>query len=438
MIVEGTSGDDDLAGTEDVDDFYMDDGGNDICHGLGGNDSFAFGLAFDDDDQVFGGAGLDSIYIGGVAGDLHLSNKVIDSVEVLLLFDFSDYTLHMKNSAVAKGDTLFINGGALGIGHSLKVFASTELNGKYAIAGGADNDIIETGLKNDTIDTAAGADAIASGFGRDTINSGSGADVIYFHGDGALTANDRVNGGGDADNDTLDISGDYSAGLTVKSKTLTDIDTIVLRADDSYTLDFSGAAAGLGQVEIDASELGAADVLDFTAAGNKHVAFVVKGGSGNDAIAAGKAEGNELEGNGGADTLTANKKQDVLTFAAAPDSTGSGYDTVAGFDAEMDLINVRFTVVPGVPAAVDPKVKGGTLSAATFDADLEAAVGTGELDVDHAVLYRAKFGDLADKWFLIVDGNGEAGYQGGEDLVVYLQDPRHIGGLSLASFGEPA
>ncbi|HEY0111669.1 MAG TPA: bluetail domain-containing putative surface protein, partial [Allosphingosinicella sp.] len=61
----------------------------------------------------------------------------------------------------------------------------------------------------------------------------------------------------------------------------------------------------------------------------------------------------------------------------------------------------------------------GSLSTASFDSDLEAAMN-GTLDASEAVLFTANSGDLAGRLFLVVDENGTAGYQAGEDYVIEL------------------
>jgi hypothetical protein len=44
----------------------------------------------------------------------------------------------------------------------------------------------------------------------------------------------------------------------------------------------------------------------------------------------------------------------------------------------------------------------------------------GTLDIGEAVLFKADAGDLAGKLFLIVDENGTAGYQAGQDYVIEM------------------
>jgi hypothetical protein len=91
---------------------------------------------------------------------------------------------------------------------------------------------------------------------------------------------------------------------------------------------------------------------------------------------------------------------------------GSGYDTVAGFDGAVDTFDL-WTTVPGDTAAA---VTTGTLSKATFNADLEAAFGT--RTAGSAVFFSADVGNLVAMTFLMVDTNGNGMYNGGADLLV--------------------
>ena len=60
-------------------------------------------------------------------------------------------------------------------------------------------------------------------------------------------------------------------------------------------------------------------------------------------------------------------------------------------------------------------ITSGTLSQGSFDNDLGAALGG--LGASQAVWFAPDAGDLAGQIFLIVDANGIAGYQEGEDYV---------------------
>jgi hypothetical protein len=91
---------------------------------------------------------------------------------------------------------------------------------------------------------------------------------------------------------------------------------------------------------------------------------------------------------------------------------------------------LRFTL-----AGINAKVAHGTLSTATFDANLAAKVNAAHLAADHAVLFTPDAGSLSGSIFLVIDANSTAGYQAGADLVIALETPAHIGSLDIADFG---
>jgi hypothetical protein len=74
------------------------------------------------------------------------------------------------------------------------------------------------------------------------------------------------------------------------------------------------------------------------------------------------------------------------------------------------------------------------LRTAHFDDDLATIVSAGQLGAAHAVLYTPDGGNLAGETFLIVDQNGTAGYQAGEDLVINLLAPVNTESLGTEDF----
>ncbi len=79
-------------------------------------------------------------------------------------------------------------------------------------------------------------------------------------------------------------------------------------------------------------------------------------------------------------------------------------------------------------------IKHGSLSTATFDTDLAAAVTASTLGDNHAVLYTPNAGTLSGQTFMIVDLNGTAGYQAGQDLVIDLTNTLHLTSLATGDF----
>jgi hypothetical protein len=141
------------------------------------------------------------------------------------------------------------------------------------------------------------------------------------------------------------------------------------------------------------------------------------------------AGGNDyLSGGAAGDTLTGGTGANTFAYRNVTDSTGSAYDRITDFTAGTDKFDLT-TPVTGI----DSTVASGALSAGTFDADLATAVNAGHLAASHAVLFAPDSGGLATHTFLIVDANGIAGYQVGEDYVFDVTGGA-FAGLSTSDF----
>ncbi|HXC54925.1 MAG TPA: calcium-binding protein [Rhizomicrobium sp.] len=152
------------------------------------------------------------------------------------------------------------------------------------------------------------------------------------------------------------------------------------------------------------------------------------GSSFNDQIN-GDSGANRITGGLGADQLNGGGGGDTFVYGVSAESTSTGYDTITGFDAAADKFDFAFSVT-----GVDATVASGSLSTASFDANLASAVGAGQLAGHHAVLFDPTSGDLAGHTFLVVDANGVAGYQAGQDFVVALASPLHLSSLGTGDF----
>ena len=260
----------------------------------------------------------------------------------------------------------------------------------------------------------AGADKVACGAGNDTVNCGA-----------ALTVADSIDGGDG--NDTVNLDGDYSAGLAFSPTTLVNVETLTLGAGFDYKLTTADATVGAGRtLTVDASALCASNSLVFDGALETDGAFAITGGAGNDSLAGGAGD-DFILGAGGADVLSGGAGADTFVYQGAADSTGTDYDTITDFDAAADKLMLWTTT-----GVVDTAVGSGTLSAATFDADLAGAVNSARLAAGDAVLFAPDAGNLAGSTFLIVDTNGTAGYQAGSDLVIRLVAPRNLSDMAGA------
>jgi hypothetical protein len=154
----------------------------------------------------------------------------------------------------------------------------------------------------------------------------------------------------------------------------------------------------------------------------------LNGAGGKDTLISDKGK-DDLNGGAGRDILDGGKSDDRFIYAGASDSTGLQHDSIKKFDFAQD----RFDTTASV-AAIDAAVASGTLSKNSFDGDLAAAVGAGQLGAGNAVLFTPDAGNLAGKLFLVVDLNGTAGYQAGADLVVRLDGAKNTGSIDIGDF----
>jgi hypothetical protein len=233
-----------------------------------------------------------------------------------------------------------------------------------------------------------------------------------------LGAPDRVDGG--AGTDTLSLGGDYSGGLQLEADTVRNVEKIQFAAGNSYVLATADGTVAAGQtLTVNGGKLGATNTLVFDGSAETDGRFSFTGGGGSNTFTGGK----------GADQIAAGTGSDVVRYTAASQSTSAAYDTVSGFDAAVD----RFFVWSGV-TGVDAPVVMGKLSTATFDTDLAAAMDGAHLLAHHAALFTASTGTLAGAQFVVVDANGSAGYQAGDDLAVRVTAPTNIGAFGMGNF----
>ena len=225
---------------------------------------------------------------------------------------------------------------------------------------------------------------------------------------GAEENPERGNRGGDV----LVLSGPLIAGSGLPAG-LRGLDTVVLQAGADYDLVSGDESVSPGEtLEINARPLGDTGTVSFDGSAESDGRFLFLGGDGDDLFRGGAGD-DLVFGEDGADSLGGGGGADVFAYSSASESSGAGYDSLVDFDASEDKIDLPVTVT-----GFDAAISAGALSAATLDADLGGALGG--LGAGRAVLFAPDSGDLAGTVFLIVDGNGVAGYQAGEDYVFAL------------------
>ncbi|HST37678.1 MAG TPA: hypothetical protein VLK25_13745, partial [Allosphingosinicella sp.] len=217
---------------------------------------------------------------------------------------------------------------------------------------------------------------------------------------------------------TLVLSGDFSGGFSLTSLPA-DIEQLGVGRGHDYVVASGDDLVGAGEsLLVEAVLLGAANHILFDGRAETDGRFVFSGGGSNDTFYGG-AGNDVLRGLGGGDALSGGGGADIFRYLTAGDSTGPDYDRLADFSPAVDFIDLPVAIA-GFAAAVAT----GTLSAASFNADLGAAARN--LAAGQAFWFAPNAGDLAGQIFLVADGNGQAGYQAGEDYVFA------IGGSSLA------
>ncbi|HEY1709571.1 MAG TPA: bluetail domain-containing putative surface protein, partial [Rhizomicrobium sp.] len=208
------------------------------------------------------------------------------------------------------------------------------------------------------------------------------------------------------------------ADATVASGAAMTVNGLQLGAGDSLTFDGSADTTG-GTLTLDG---GAGD--DMLTGG--HGADTIRGGAGT----------NVLTGGGGADLLIGTGT-DTFVYNGVSDSTSLGHDTVRGFDAASDTFKLTGITVNAIDAAVTTgMLNAGGMNPANFDLNLASAIGASQLHAHDAVLFTPDRGTLAGHTFLIVDANGTAGYQAGQDYVIDITGATNLGSLSTTNFSS--
>ena len=252
---------------------------------------------------------------------------------------------------------------------------------------------VSVGSGTNTLYGGAGIETFDLSYGTDTADGGAGNDTFLV---GANLAHVSIDGG--SGTDTVVLDGNYS-GLTFTRTTMVNVEKLKLSTGHSYNLTTDDATVASGQtLTIYGSALSASYALTFNGAAETDGHFVIIGGKGGD-------------------KLTGGALSDTFVYTKAAQSTGAHYDTITGFNFSKDIFDIPGGV--GTITGINTKVTSGSLSTASFDTDLAAAM-SGHLSAHHAVLFKPNAGTLSGKTFLVVDLNGTAGYQSGHDLVILM------------------
>jgi len=399
--------------------FDLSHGGHDIAIGGLGADTFNMGGGLDFRDQLDGAGGNDVLILNGDytgANAVVLRNSTVQEFPTIKFADGHSYDITLARGTTLNIFSALLDATAVSAGHSVSIDNTL---GRASVQ-------VKWSAADLTYFASNHGDALQGGTGGIYhIHGGDGGDSVTVS---SFTAGDSIDGGGSTNFLTMLAN---NVTVTLDPDTIQNFVTMNFGNNEDITTTDSTVAAGAtltvnmgsgtfdGSAETDgnfviavtgsANLLGGALADEFRIAGNT----TVTGGGGADRI-----------------SITVRDTGDTLDYNAVSDSTSSHYDIVSRFvGGGADVFHVSPIVTV---TGVDATVASGALSTATFDANLAAAVGAGQLAADHAVLFTPNSGTLAGETFLIVDANGTAGYQAGADLVFDLK--LFAGIITTASF----
>ncbi len=416
--------------------------GIDVVEGNGGDDVITFNETFTRDDQIDGGAGFDRLTLAGdYSAGVNFNAGTLRRVEEIVLVGRHSYALTLGDNNVDV-DGFTVLGGDLAYGENLAYDGSAESISDVNIV---------AGFGDDTLAAGGGDDTLVSGAGDDILTAGAGDDVLEF---GEWFGRDDQVDGGDGF-DRLLLEGDHSAGVNFASTTLSHVEQIELAAGFDYDLSPGNNNVTADGFTVLGDLLGAGDTLAYDGSAESVSDVIVLGGAGADTLTAGGGDdslhggegGDSLTGGAGDDTINGALGRDTIAgglgtdktrggenpttfiFTGVAESTGAGRDWVDVLKPLKDDFDLDVTVT-----GVDPRVNARTMTEATLDFTLGAEIGAAQLAAGHAVVFKPSAGDLAGHFFLVVDANGVAGYQGGEDYVFEFAAGSHPNAMASGMF----
>jgi hypothetical protein len=461
----GDEGDDQLFGHDGDDDLYGGEGIDSIEGGTGSD--FLFGeegddqlFGDDDDDLLEGGPGNDKLH-GGAGNDTLAGGSGDDIYFVDSLEDVVEEAAHEGYDEVRTTRADF----ALPANVERLVYTGTAAT---RLSGNAGNNSFTGGTGGDFFDLAQG--------GSDTAAGGLGNDAFFVG--AALDPTDDLDGG-EGTLDQLGLQGNY-AGLTLGARNLVGIEQIVLLpGSDTRFGDTSGAlysynlttvnenVVSAGRLVVTMNALRAGENVTFNGAAETDGSFLTYGGQGTEILTGGQQDDafffgidkrfdatDRVDGQGGsldqlglqgryvgADAIVLGANQisgiEQIVFLTGGDTRfGSGglgysYDVTtsdgnvgAGQTLVITANSLRVDKIdlPGFVTAFTGLIETGSLSAASFDADIAAAVD-GMLEPNSAVIFNPNAGGFAGRNFAIIDANGDGLYQAGTDFVIEVVNP---------------
>ncbi|MCC6919352.1 MAG: calcium-binding protein [Alphaproteobacteria bacterium] len=363
--------------------------GDDIVHAGGGDDLIDFGADLTTADVIDGGAGTDTLALNGdYSLGVGFGPAALTGIEHIRVAAGFRYDLIFDENSIAFGESLYINGAALGVADTLYIDARNDTDGAVFARGGAGIDYLHggSGLSNELFG-GAGDDFIDATAGYNRIDGGDGNDqIVIYNGDGA--SHIRAGNG----NDQLDLQGtmlimDAGAGDDTVNIRRGIIAGAFLGGAGSDSLTITNGAivtgnlvlpgAGFEKLVINGNSLisgtEADNTIDLTAVMGDSSAANIHGQAGNDKLTGTTLfdriwgdDGNDTlsGGNGGNDTLTGGAGDDTYinpTGDTIVEANGGGTDTIQNVNSIslVSIANVERAVLTG---AGNTSATGNTLA----------------------------------------------------------------------------
>ena len=403
--------------------FYVGGSGGTLTGGAG-DDFFSFYELPSADMHIAGNGGYDTAFFSNYTVSpmaLALDGVHFSGIDKFS-FDQSDFAVTTSDDLVASGAQLLV---AASFTSSFSFDGSAETDGSFHVIGSfVGDDTLIGGGGNDMLNGGGGADTMVGGIGNDTYvvdnvgdvveeNAGEGTDTIKT----AFASYTLGANGANVENLTFIGSGDFAGTGNELANAIrggAGNDTLTGLAGNDRLFGNGGNDTLTGGTGNDSLNGGA---------GND----TLNGGVGNDTLNGG-AGTDRLIGGAGSDTLNGGAGADIFVYSAVSQSTGPVHDILTGVDFLADRLDLTVAVT-----GIDSAVGTGTLSKALFDGQLTTALA-GHLKAHHAILFTPSAGDLSGHTFLVVDGDGTAGYSSGVDYVFDVTGATNLAGLGTGDF----
>jgi len=315
-----------------------------------------YGLDFDSDTTITGGAGTDSITMVNTASfSADLTN--VTGVENITV---TDKTLNADANITTGGNNLSaltIDTTSLDAGENTVIDASARAvattmnagNGTNTLTGGAAADIINGGTGVDTIDgngnSATAGDNISAGAGNDIINV-STAETEFSNSSTTALVTDTVDGGAGTDTLAFGVAVTLTTAelaniSNIESVTLVDTSSITLSDDFLTNNPGVSLSLGAGTVGADSTTVGATTTYNLT----KPVTFITSAGNVN--FTSGTGDDNFITSSNvldASDTIAMGAGTDTITVrnnTSLIDGTGNAATVVLGSVTGVETVLVQ-------------------------------------------------------------------------------------------------